>query len=95
MARRALDVGHAAVKVGVTTEEIDRVIHEFIINNDAYPSPMNYHHFFRSCATSVNEVICHGIPDLRPLEEGDIVNVDVTVYKNGFHADLNETFCVG
>ena len=79
----------------MTTEEIDRVIHEFIISNDAYPSPMNYLGYFRSCATSVNEVICHGIPDSRPLEKGDIINIDVTVYKNGFHADLNETYCVG
>jgi len=56
---------------------------------------LNYYNFPRSCCTSINEVICHGIPDLRPLEEGDIMNLDISVYKNGFHADMNETFCVG
>lgn len=67
LGRAALDLGHSAVAVGVTTEEIDRIVHEFIIENDAYPSPLNYHGFPRSCCTSVNEVICHGIPDSRPL----------------------------
>lgn len=81
--------------MGVTTEEIDRIVHEFIVANDAYPSPLNYYNFPRSCCTSINEVICHGIPDTRPLQDGDIVNLDVTVYKHGFHADLNETYFVG
>lgn len=67
LAREAQDLGHKAVAVGVTTEEIDRVVHEFIIDNDAYPSPLNYYGFPRSCCTSINEVICHGIPDTRPL----------------------------
>lgn len=80
---------------GVTTEEIDRVVHEFIISNGCYPSPLNYYNFPRSCCTSVNECICHGIPDTRPLEEGDIMNLDISVYKDGYHADLNETYCVG
>uniref|UniRef100_A0A4W3I423 Methionine aminopeptidase n=1 Tax=Callorhinchus milii TaxID=7868 RepID=A0A4W3I423_CALMI len=62
---------------------------------NCYPSPLNYYNFPKSCCTSVNEVICHGIPDVRPLQEGDIVNVDITVYRNGFHGDLNETFFVG
>jgi methionyl aminopeptidase len=95
LARDALDLGHKAVAVGVTTEEIDRVVHEFIIENDAYPSPLNYYNFPRSCCTSVNEVICHGIPDTRPLQDGDIVNLDISLYKNGFHVDLNETYLVG
>lgn len=95
LARQALDLGHKSIAVGVTTEEIDRIVHEFIIENDAYPSPLNYYGFPRSCCTSVNEVICHGIPDTRPLQDGDIVNLDITVYKNGFHADLNETYLVG
>ena len=95
LARRALDAGHRAIKPGVTTEEIDRVVHEFIIANDAYPSPLNYYKFPRSICTSINEVICHGIPDSRPLEEGDIINLDITLYKNGMHADLSETFIVG
>lgn len=89
LARKTLDLGHKAVKAGVTTDEIDKIVHQFIIDNNAYPSPMNYYKFPKSLCTSVNEVICHGIPDLRPLEAGDIVNLDVTVYKNGMHVDLN------
>ena len=95
LARKALDVGHRAVAPGVTTEYIDEAVHNFIIENDAYPSPLNYYNFPRSCCTSVNEIICHGIPDTRPLQEGDIVNIDISLYKNGYHADLNETYCVG
>lgn len=93
--REALDAGHAIIKPGVTTEEIDKVVHEYIISHGAYPSPLGYYHFPRSCCTSINEVICHGIPDSRPLEEGDIINLDISCYKDGVHADLNETFCVG
>jgi len=70
-------------------------VHAFLIENDAYPSPLNYHNFPKSMCTSVNEVICHGIPDDRPLEEGDIVNLDISVYKHGFNSDLNETYHVG
>ena len=95
IARGAIDAGHRAVAPGVTTEEIDRVVHEYIIANDAYPSPLNYYNFPRSCCTSVNECICHGIPDTRPLEAGDIMNLDISVYKDGFHADMNETYLVG
>jgi len=65
------------------------------MSENAYPSPLNYYNFPRSCCTSVNEIICHGIPDTRPLEEGDIINVDISVFKDGFHGDLNETFLVG
>lgn len=83
------------VKPGVTTEEIDKAVHDFIISQDAYPSPLNYYSFPRSCCTSVNEIICHGIPDTRPLQEGDIVNLDISVFKDGFHGDLNETYFVG
>lgn len=79
----------------MTTDEIDWVVHEFIIENDAYPSPLNYHNFPKSLCTSINEIICHGIPDFWPLESGDIINCDISVYKNGFHSDLNETFCIG
>jgi methionyl aminopeptidase len=79
----------------VTTEEIDRVVHEYIIGKNAYPSPLNYYKFPRSCCTSINEIICHGIPDTRPLQEGDIVNVDISCYIGGFHSDMNETYCVG
>ena len=65
------------------------------LKNGAYPSPLWYHNFPKSVCTSVNEVVCHGIPDARPLQEGDIVNVDVSCHLNGYHGDLNETFCVG
>ena len=67
IARGALDAAHAKVGVGVTTEEIDKVVHDYLILRGAYPSPLNYDGFPRSCCTSVNEVICHGIPDSRPL----------------------------
>lgn len=95
LGRQALDLGHSLVKAGITTDEIDKSIHAFLIENGAYPSPLNYHHFPKSICTSVNEIICHGIPDDRPLEEGDIVNLDISVYKNGFNSDLNETYHVG
>lgn len=89
LARKALDLGHSVIKPGVTTDYIDEVVHNFIIENGAYPSPYNYYKFPKSLCTSVNEVICHGIPDDRPLENGDIVNLDVTVFKDGVHVDLN------
>lgn len=95
LARRILDAAHAAVRPGITTDEIDAIVHEETVKADAYPSPLNYFHFPKSVCTSVNEVICHGIPDKRPLESGDIVNVDVTAYYKGYHGDLNETFVVG
>ena len=72
-----------------------QVVHEYTVKNNAYPSPLRYHHFPKSVCTSVNEVVCHGIPDLRELQDGDIVNVDVTCYLDGYHGDLNETFTVG
>lgn len=93
--REVLDIASRAVRVGVTCDEIDRVVHEATIERGAYPSPLNYYNFPKSVCTSVNEVICHGIPDLRELKDGDIVNLDISVYKDGFHADLNETFFVG
>eukprot|EP00111_Clytia_hemisphaerica_P008716 TCONS_00025488-protein len=94
-ARECLDAGARAVAPGVTTDEIDRIVHEATIERKCYPSPLNYYTFPKSCCTSVNEVICHGIPDKRPLVEGDIVNLDITCYHDGFHADLNETLFVG
>eukprot|EP00899_Mesostigma_viride_P025043 jgi/Mesvir1/5723/Mv09825-RA.2 len=95
LGREVLDLAGRAVRPGVTTEEIDRIVHEATIAAGAYPSPLNYHSFPKSCCTSVNEVICHGIPDRRPLEEGDIINIDISVCLDGYHGDLNETFCVG
>ena len=93
--RKVLDAATKQVKSGVTTDELDRVVHETCLELGAYPSPLNYYNFPKSVCASVNEVVCHGIPDRRELEDGDLVNLDVTVYYNGFHGDLNETHCVG
>lgn len=82
-------------KPGITTDELDRIGHQFLIDNDAYPSALLYRGFPKSICTSVNEVICHGIPDDTVLQEGDIVNIDITAFKNGFHGDSNQTFMVG
>ncbi|KAL5019365.1 hypothetical protein ScPMuIL_005087 [Solemya velum] len=95
LGREVLDIAAAAIGIGVTTDAIDRIVHEACIDRDCYPSPLNYYNFPKSCCTSVNEVICHGIPDSRTLEDGDIINIDITVYHKGFHGDLNETFFVG
>lgn len=95
IARMALDLAHSMVKPGVTTDAIDVAVHDFIISMGGFPSTLNYCGFPKSCCTSINEVICHGIPDLRPLQDGDIVNVDITVYHEGMHGDLNETFLCG
>ena len=84
-----------AVAVGVTTDEIDALVHDLTIEHGAYPSPLNYRGFPKSVCTSVNEVICHGIPDDRALRDGDIVNIDVTVFLDGVHGDTNATFEVG
>ena len=90
-----LDEAGKAIAPGVTGDKIDEVVHNACMERECYPSPLNYYGFPKSCCVSVNEVVCHGIPDFRPFEEGDIVNVDVTVYHRGLHADLNETFFVG
>ncbi|KAL7516596.1 hypothetical protein ACHAWX_001596 [Stephanocyclus meneghinianus] len=95
LARKVLDLAGREVQEGVTTDEIDRIVHEATIANNAYPSPLNYHNFPKSCCTSINEVICHGIPDTRPLQRGDIVNLDITVYLDGYHGDCSEMFVVG
>jgi methionyl aminopeptidase len=83
------------VATGVTTEALDVLAHDLIVAGGGYPSPLNYHGFPKAICTSVNEVICHGIPDSRPLQDGDIVNIDVTVYREGVHGDTNATFAVG
>src|SRR6185295_457015 len=95
IAAQALQAGGAAVTPGVTTDEVDRVVHEFLIEHDAYPSTLGYRGFPKSCCTSLNEVICHGIPDSTVIEDGDICNIDVTAYIHGVHGDTNATFCVG
>jgi len=83
------------VRPGITTDALDVFVHEATIERGAYPSPLNYHHYPKSLCTSVNEVICHGIPDSRELQDGDIVNLDVTAYIGGVHGDTNATFFVG
>ena len=85
----------AAVRPGINTDELDRICHEACIARGGYPSPLNYKGFPKSLCTSVNEVICHGIPDSRELLDGDIVNLDVTIYLDGVHGDTNATFLVG
>ncbi|NIR40205.1 MAG: M24 family metallopeptidase, partial [Actinobacteria bacterium] len=74
---------------GVTTDELDRVGHEFLCDHDAYPSTLGYRGFPKSLCTSVNEVVCHGIPDSTVLRDGDIVNVDITAYLDGVHGDTD------
>lgn len=95
IASRALDAVGAAVAPGVTTAELDRIGHEFVIGAGAYPSTLGYRGYPASSCTSVNEVVCHGIPDDTVLREGDIVNVDITAYLDGYHGDTNRTFRVG
>jgi len=94
-AAEVLQAVGAAVAPGVTTDELDALCHEECIRRGGYPSPLNYGAFPKSLCTSVNEVICHGIPDDRALIDGDIVNLDVTIYLDGVHGDTNATFPVG
>lgn len=95
-AREVLDLATAAVKVGMTTEELDELVHEETIKRGGYPSPLNYHGFPKSVCTSINEVVCHGIPAPNiKLQDGDTVNIDVTVFLNGYHGDCSEMACVG
>jgi methionyl aminopeptidase len=95
IAARALQEGGKAVKPGATTDDIDAVVHEFLCDHGAYPSTLGYRGFPKSCCTSLNEVICHGIPDSTVIEEGDICNIDVTAYIHGVHGDTNATFLAG
>ena len=95
IAAQALQVVGEAVRPGITTDELDRIGHEFIISHNAYPSCLGYMGFPKSLCTSINEVICRGIPDDRPLEDGDIVNVDITAYYDGVHGDTCAMFEVG
>ncbi|EJU06603.1 methionyl aminopeptidase [Dacryopinax primogenitus] len=95
LAKKTLQKARELVKPGLTTDELDAKLHEFICSHGAYPSPLAYHGFPKSICTSVNNVIAHGIPDARPLEDGDIVNVDVTVFLHGWHGDTSATFLVG
>lgn len=95
IAAKALQIGISHAKVGVTTEFIDKVVHEFIVSQNAYPSGVYYMGFPKSLCTSVNEVVCHGIPNSRPLQTGDIVNLDVTAFIDGFFGDNSEMAMIG
>ena len=84
------------VKKGVTTNELNQICHDFIVNEqEAIPAPLNYHGFPKSICTSVNHVICHGIPADKKLKDGDIINIDITVIKDGYHGDTSEMFIIG
>ena len=95
IAAQAIDAVGAAVAPGVTTDELDVIAHDFLVAHDAYPSTLGYRGFPKASCTSLNEVICHGIPDDTVLQHGDIINIDVTAFKDGVHGDLNATFIVG
>lgn len=96
LAAEVLDMITPYVKEGVTTEELDQICHDYIINQQqAIPAPLNYHGFPKSICTSLNHVVCHGIPGPRKLKAGDIINIDITVLKDGYHGDTSKMFCIG
>ena len=96
LAANVLDMIGEYVKPGVSTEELDRICHKYIVEEiDAIPAPLNYRGFPKSICTSVNHVVCHGIPGERTLKHGDIINIDITVIKDGFHGDTSRMFFVG
>lgn len=95
MAAETLWLAGSKLRAGMTTEEINRIVHEDTIARGAIPSPLNYHGFPKSVCTSVNHVVCHGIPGPQVLKDGDIVNIDVTTYFGGMHGDTSATFYIG
>ena len=95
VAAGALDEVAKIAKPGVSTDQIDKICYEYINDHDAYSAPLYYRGFPKSCCTSTNHVVCHGIPSGKILTEGDIVNVDVTALKNGWHGDTSRTFEIG
>ena len=95
IAAQALAEVGRAVAPGITTDELDRVGHDFLVAHDAYPSTLGYRGYPKSLCTSLNEVICHGIPDDTLINDGDIVNIDITAFIGGVHGDTNATFCAG
>ncbi len=96
LAKETMEYIAPFVKVGVSTEYLNDLCHKYIMEKGAYPSPLNYHGFPKSICTSINDVICHGIPSNKDvLKDGDIVNLDITTYLNKFHGDTNKTFLVG
>jgi methionyl aminopeptidase len=96
LAADVLDMIAPQVKRGITTDELDRICHEYIVGTqEAVPAPLNYRGFPKSICTSVNHVVCHGIPGDKRLKNGDLINIDITVIKDGFHGDTSRTFFVG
>jgi methionyl aminopeptidase len=96
LAAEVLEMIGSEVKSGVTTERLDQICHEYIVNEqNAIPAPLNYRGFPKSICTSVNHVVCHGIPGDKKLKEGDIINIDITVIKDGYHGDTSKMFFVG
>ncbi|WP_456415906.1 type I methionyl aminopeptidase [Thiolapillus sp.] len=96
LAAEVLEMIGPHVKPGISTNELDRICHDYIVNEqNAIPAPLNYHGFPKSICTSVNHQVCHGIPSDKVLKSGDIVNIDITVIKDGWHGDTSKMFCVG
>lgn len=96
LAAEVLEMIEPFIKPGVTTDEINTICHDYMVNEqDVIPAPLNYHGFPKSICTSVNYVVCHGIPNNKPLKNGDIVNLDITVIKDGYHGDTSKMFYVG
>ena len=95
LAAATLEFIEPHVVPGVTTERLNELCHDFIVRHDAIPAPLNYKGFPKSICTSINNVVCHGIPGTLELKEGDIINIDVTTILDGFHGDTSEMFCVG
>ena len=95
LAARTLQYVSRFIQPGVTTNELDQMVYDYTLSNGAKPAPLHYKGFPKSICTSVNHCICHGVPDDIPLKEGDLINVDVTSYKYGFHGDTSATFFVG
>ena len=96
LASSVLEMIGEHVRTGVSTEKLDQICHDFIVNDlDSVPAPLNYNGFPKSICTSVNNVVCHGIPSEKKLKKGDIINIDITVIKDGFHGDTSKMFIVG
>ncbi len=96
LAAEVLEMIEPHVKIGVTTEKLNQICHDYIVNEQkAIPAPLNYHGFPKSICTSLNHQICHGIPGPKELKEGDILNIDVTIIKNGYHGDTSKMFILG
>lgn len=96
LAAEVLDIVEPHVQAGITTEELDRICHDYIVNiQNAIPAPLNYRGFPKSICTSVNHQVCHGIPGNKRLKNGDIINIDITVIKDGFHGDTSKMFLIG